>query len=882
MSGSGSNPQHSLGGSNQDFGTGLPLTDNSFSQHPTNVPNEYGMDISLRGGSASSQLFATINQYLQRELELQHASNPSRSGDSSLDDFLSKDAFGGNDLQRQLEAITASMDADPEMKSLSNSFGAMSIHENPLQHLSGAGLKLEATLPPTQPTLQSLPSSQSRLNQSLGSLGGTRSLQNLMINASLLSASLKRSIGSADLRHGRDEPLAGTVDLVAAMDATFGKGHEPLSATMTSAAALGASLTEKDAAILASSLTSLVGAVRNQLRSTGAYATLSQQAATNEPNLADALREGVDPNELLILHGKRSRTQVNERPSTSDYMNEMGPLAGDMSVEAFSESFGQWFARKQRLAERMASGLEYNPEDYDRELASSITSTILSLANLPPPIPVSEQLEAFETRRLELGLSPAEAAEAGLGKQVLDELIAKHRAQGEQPKRPADLVRNEPTLQLPIPIQVPILENPSRKREDAMTSTATTSSTTGACSSVVSATSTSVRGSSMQPTIIASPIGHSDESSTGGRASAPSSRPPSGKRRGLPDPSASLSSSQETTDYTIQAPKLPSTPQKPVISDDFTSSQELEGLQGHVRRERREIERKRRERKKLPGCNCKKSRCVKRYCECFAQGKFCTPQCQCLDDCINTNTPENIQLIEQYRESTRRRHAEVDVIAAAAVGASAVAQVVTCNCVKSNCQKNYCQCYQAGMQCVAGCKCVDCLNNKDESLTTITATTVRKTTIPVTLGHPDHPNYKGRLLQGSSGGGNKDWSSSITSSGDFSVMSRSDESKYDGEDDEDGEEDGGDYDLGEGEEEDDGEHHIHGQQLPSYNQPYYVNGQPYSSSQSTGNPNSTVSSRTRRGMRAQHVSSRSHAHHLGHHEQDENYDDDEFEDLDGK
>ena len=32
------------------------------------------------------------------------------------------------------------------------------------------------------------------------------------------------------------------------------------------------------------------------------------------------------------------------------------------------------------------------------------------------------------------------------------------------------------------------------------------------------------------------------------------------------------------------------------------------------------------------GCNCKsKTRCLKRYCECFRRGEQCTPSCQCAD-----------------------------------------------------------------------------------------------------------------------------------------------------------------------------------------------------------------------------------------------------------
>ena len=38
-------------------------------------------------------------------------------------------------------------------------------------------------------------------------------------------------------------------------------------------------------------------------------------------------------------------------------------------------------------------------------------------------------------------------------------------------------------------------------------------------------------------------------------------------------------------------------------------------------------------------CNCKKSMCVKKYCECFSSGAFCTSSCNCMQ-CSNMNKKE--------------------------------------------------------------------------------------------------------------------------------------------------------------------------------------------------------------------------------------------------
>ena len=54
-------------------------------------------------------------------------------------------------------------------------------------------------------------------------------------------------------------------------------------------------------------------------------------------------------------------------------------------------------------------------------------------------------------------------------------------------------------------------------------------------------------------------------------------------------------------------------------------------------------------------CNCVKSRCLKLYCDCFAQGVYCSG-CSC-QDCHNTE--ENAGLVASKRAGIREKNPEV-------------------------------------------------------------------------------------------------------------------------------------------------------------------------------------------------------------------------------
>ena len=105
--------------------------------------------------------------------------------------------------------------------------------------------------------------------------------------------------------------------------------------------------------------------------------------------------------------------------------------------------------------------------------------------------------------------------------------------------------------------------------------------------------------------------------------------------------------------------------------------------------------------KKIMGCNCKNSGCLKRYCECFSRMKYCDANCLC-KNCLN-----NIKY-EKERSEAIRIYLVKSPVSFKKINMDL--NNVTCNCKKSNCLKNYCECFQFGLKCTYNCGCVDCKN----------------------------------------------------------------------------------------------------------------------------------------------------------------------------
>ena len=118
-------------------------------------------------------------------------------------------------------------------------------------------------------------------------------------------------------------------------------------------------------------------------------------------------------------------------------------------------------------------------------------------------------------------------------------------------------------------------------------------------------------------------------------------------------------------------------------------------------------------------CTCKKTKCLKLYCECFANGGVCGPHCKC-SDCHNSEELQDLrdlivqETLEKNPLAFKPKYRSMDQKSNQENVEEKKLHSRGCNCSKTGCVKNYCECYSEGVGCSRFCRCSNCKNDNIE------------------------------------------------------------------------------------------------------------------------------------------------------------------------
>lgn len=121
---------------------------------------------------------------------------------------------------------------------------------------------------------------------------------------------------------------------------------------------------------------------------------------------------------------------------------------------------------------------------------------------------------------------------------------------------------------------------------------------------------------------------------------------------------------------------------------------------------------------KCQGCFCERSMCLKMYCQCFAEGKYCT-SCSC-QNCHNKPCDRNLKrkIKEKNNGESKYYHEAIEKEGFDTHSTVSDEALRTCRCSRSKCLKGYCDCFNAGKYCNEYCKCLNCSNKTECQIST--------------------------------------------------------------------------------------------------------------------------------------------------------------------